>query len=198
MYKPFFVYTDPFTRINDRWLLKNLYLQNLIRNLPDNFQYKNFEEEDLHNITTSIARSPDWSYDLVQQSFLHVITETAYNYPNPFLSEKIVKPIAGKRPFVLIAPLGSLENVRNIGFKTFSQYWDESYDNIVDPEQRILAVIEIIEWLCSKPIDYIQNLCSKMSDVLEYNCSFYNKHLMDNELEKLNQNCLENLKPRYD
>lgn len=181
---------DPPTRINDRWLLNNQHLKDLVSG-PDSTSYKNFYD--------AFTQSPVcYHFQLIQQSFLQVVTETVYHYPNTFISEKTIKPIIAKRPFVLIAPPGSLKNLKSIGFKTFDQYWNESYDSIVDPEQRLLAVVDIIESICQKSMADIQNLCIQMSDVLNFNFQFYINDFRNNEISRLENSCLQNLKPRYD
>jgi hypothetical protein len=41
-----------------------------------------------------------------------------------------------------------LEYLRSYGFKTFGHIWDESYDTIADPHQRITAVASLLKSLC--------------------------------------------------
>ena len=135
---------------------------------------------------------------LYQQSFLHVVTETVFNYPMFFPSEKTAKPLLNKRPFVMVGPPGSLKNLKSIGFKTFSDFWSEDYDTIADPELRIMAIVDIIEWVCAQSVDDLQSLCVRMKDVLNYNFTYYVNEFEISQLIKLEQACIENLKPRYD
>ena len=46
---------------------------------------------------------------------------------NSRTTEKILKPIQQYHPFILLGMYG-LQNLRNLGFKTFDSVWDESYD----------------------------------------------------------------------
>jgi hypothetical protein len=179
------------SRINDRWLLKDPYIKKIVGDMPDSVSFKNFVDDFVESATDSNTA-------LGQQAFLHIITETVYNYPSTYISEKTMKPIINKRPFVMIAPPKSLANLRSLGFKTFDRFWDESYDDIDDLEKRILAVIDIVDWICQKSVDDIRNLCLNMSDILNYNFQFYITHFRQNETQKLEQACLKNLQPRYD
>jgi hypothetical protein len=77
-------------------------------------------------------------------------------------------------------------------------YDNESYDNIADPEERLLAVIDIVKWVSEKSLVQVQSLCTSMSDVLNYNFAFYQKHFHNRESERLEAKCIANLKPRYD
>jgi hypothetical protein len=68
---------------------------------------------------------------------------------------------------------GSLAQLKNLGFKTFDSVWDENYDSIQDPNQRIRAVIEIVERICSLSADDLQNLMHNVKETVEFNYQFY-------------------------
>ena len=55
-------------------------------------------------------------------------TETLHENETIFLSEKIFKPIYCCQPFIVFGNPGTLKELHNLGFKTFSDFWDESYD----------------------------------------------------------------------
>jgi len=175
------------SRVNDKWFARQS--ANIVDQFPSNTSFKNFDDN------YSIM---GYDHKLFQQSFLQVVTETVYVYPTTYVSEKSIKPIVNKRPFVIIGPVGSLQNLRNIGFKTFGDYWDESYDTIQAPEDRLLAVVNIIDSICNKSIIELQECCVSMLDVLNFNFNFYVNEFKQNELTKLEQACIENLKSRYD
>jgi hypothetical protein len=50
---------------------------------------------------------------------------------------------------LLLATPGSLEYLRSYGFETFADFWDESYDTIVDPVARMQAVITVMQDLAN-------------------------------------------------
>jgi hypothetical protein len=108
------------------------------------------------------------------------------------VTEKIFKPIVAKQPFVLLGCAKNLAYLQSYGFKTFGSYWDESYDNITDPLQRLDAVVSIVKRICALSDKELENLLHDMSDILEYNHRwFYSKEFIDfcwNELKNnLNQ-----------
>lgn len=181
------IYPAPPTIVNNTWLLKNEYLQQTVATLSDEIPFTNFNDT-YSNLF--------FDHELYQQSFLQVITETVFNYPTTFITEKTMKPIANKRPFVIVGPVGSLTRLHELGFKTFRDFWDESYDQIADPDERILAVVDIIESICNRSISELQDLCIKMGNVLHYNFAYYINDFKNNELVKFEQACIENLKPR--
>lgn len=64
-----------------------------------------------------------------------------------FPTEKTYKTIACARPFIAVTTPYFLEDMRKLGYKTFSPYIDESYDTIEDNDQRMLAIANEVERL---------------------------------------------------
>lgn len=108
-------------------------------------------------------------YRLWQNSFLHLVNETVFYDAKLHLTEKIFKPIVSLRPFVLAGAPGNLAYLRGYGFKTFNQWWDESYDSISDSDIRSDMIVSIIEKLCSKSPAEIQEMHKEMKTVLQFN-----------------------------
>jgi hypothetical protein len=86
-------------------------------------------------------------FDQSADSLLYLVTETVADGRRLHLTEKTFKPIALGMPFVLVATAGSLEYLRSYGFKTFGHIWDESYDTILDPHDRIRSVASLLQTL---------------------------------------------------
>lgn len=105
----------------------------------------------------------------LMESFLFVVTETCFWQPKTHLTEKIFKPIVLRMPFVLLGCANNLEYLRSYGFKTFGDFWDESYDSIQDPIQRLQAVAGIVEDICNLSRQELQQMLSAMSPILEHN-----------------------------
>ena len=181
--------TSTNTRVNEKWVVHDDRIRQTIDKFPTDTRFKNFND---------VYSTNGMDNALYQQCFLQVVTETVFHYPVTFFSEKTTKPILNKRPFVMIGPHGSLANLRSLGFKTFHDYWNEDYDIIADPGDRIKAVVDVIDWVCSRSISELQTLCKSMKDVLNYNFNFYVNEFKKQELEKFEKSCIENLKPRYD
>lgn len=136
----------------------------------------------------------------LSESFLHVVTETCFWENKEHLTEKIFKPIVARQPFVLIGCVQNLNYLKSYGFKTFDQWWDESYDQIDDPIQRLNAVVKIINDICKLSLNDLQNLLQQMQDTLDYNYNrFYSKEFLDlvwNELEENLKQAIAQLPPQ--
>jgi len=80
-------------------------------------------------------------------TWFSVVTETIFDYPYTFRTEKIWKPILMAHPFVVAANPGYLRDLRNAGFQTFDHYVDESFDQIDSPHHRIERIIDTVQWI---------------------------------------------------
>jgi len=105
----------------------------------------------------------------VVNSFLSLVTETSYYYPMPNIGEKTLKPIVAHRPFIMIAPAGTIALLKNLKFKTFDQWWDESYDLIIDNHKRLEAIYDIVETILKKDNQELVQMLNEMQPVLEHN-----------------------------
>ena len=77
-------------------------------------------------------------------SWFSLVTETIFDYPHTFRTEKIYKPMLMAHPFVVAANQGYLRDLRKAGFKTFDTLIDESYDQIGTPTARIERIIDTV------------------------------------------------------
>ena len=108
-------------------------------------------------------------YQLWQNSLVHLVNETVFYHAKLHLTEKIFKPIVALRPFLLAAAPGNLAYLRSYGFKTFDRWWDESYDQIQDPDARADRIVSIIEQLCAKTPAEIATMHQDMQPILHHN-----------------------------
>jgi len=111
-------------------------------------------------------------------SWFSLVTETIFDYPHTFRTEKIYKPILMAHPFVVAANRGYLKDLRNAGFKTFSHLIDEHYDQIDRPDIRISRIIDTMIWLCSG--DNAAKFWEASRDICKYN----QQHLVEYNKEQ--------------
>lgn len=130
--------------------------------------------------------------DQCMETFLHIITETCYWERKCHLTEKTFKPIILKQPFVLLGCAYNLEYLKSYGFKTFDQWWDESYDYIEDPVRRLQAVADIVKYLDSLSIKQLTNMLFEMEPVLEHNFKLFNsQEFLNSAWQELTTNLKE-------
>lgn len=110
----------------------------------------------------------------LMESFVFVVTETCFWQNKTHLTEKIFKPILLKMPFLLVGCANNLEYLRSYGFRTFSDYWDESYDTIMDPIQRLRAVADTLKTINQLSPAQQKSMLLDMQPVLDHNYRLFN------------------------
>ena len=105
------------------------------------------------------------------ECFCAVVTETYFNHKYADISEKTLYAIAYGKPFILVAPCGSLEYLKQLGFKTFDQFWSEEYDLEEDAQKRMIMIFDLISKINSYSISYLKDLYKEMQPILEHNLS---------------------------
>lgn len=149
-----------------------------------NFANQQFKpnKQDLENYFPP-NNAPSWAsadYDAAdyQQTEIEVVLETLFDDSRLHITEKTLRAIATGQPFILCATAGSLEYLRSYGFKTFDQCWDESYDQIQDPVQRLQAVIQLMQDLKDKDITAAQEI-ARYNQQHFFSSDFTNKVLQE-------------------
>lgn len=80
--------------------------------------------------------------DLVRQTLCEFVLETDYLHWSDRFTEKVLKPVATHRPFIVFGPQGILGKLKALGFRTFGNVIDESYDTIESPDRRLSACLD--------------------------------------------------------
>lgn len=103
-----------------------------------------------------------------KQAYWNFVTETGTEM-EPFLSEKTFKPIANLQPFIIMGSRNSLKLLHDLGYKTFGDYIDESYDNIPSPEIRVKTATRQAITLAKLSHAKHIKLIKQLKPILEHN-----------------------------
>ena len=104
-----------------------------------------------------------------QKCFCAVITEARFAYPLGQFSEKTLNAIKTYRPFILVAPPHTLSYLQSYGIKTFSDFWDESYDREENHEKRLIKIFQVIDYIDNFSINDLKELYTKLEPILDHN-----------------------------
>ena len=127
------------------------------------------EEVDSTDNPVSINRKKYPLEPYYNQSFVDIVNESRFAQPTANISEKTFQAIQYWTPFVVVAPPHSLQYMHEMGFKTFSDYWDESYDTETDHCRRLIKIIQLIEQISEYSIKECNDLYTEMIPTLEHN-----------------------------
>jgi hypothetical protein len=166
----YFLKTEPFARIRDH-LPVDLDINALYQ------QYHSVLDMPIrHPLIDSAANSSNFNLPFQRYCFLDIAAETVFDYPYPYLSEKTFRSLWQLQPFVIVGAANSLTYLKNIGFKTFDAWWDESYDQLQDPIARLKACFGIIDTVSKWSLSQCQDVYNQMLHVLEHNRRHYENH----------------------
>ena len=151
-----------------------------------------------HNILDQFNYSmPDKPYDKVdmngglfwdfpkhkKESLLYIVTETFYDVEHlKDVSEKTWKPIALQMPFILVHQSFALKRLRELGYRTFHTIWDESYDTVVKPEERMDAIVNLVLELNNRK-DF-RDMINSCREIVEHNFNTLKKRRPEQEMIK--------------
>ncbi len=106
--------------------------------------------------------------ELFYSTKFSVVVETEALLKEYHVTEKTIKCIILGHPFVVIGTPGYLKFLHGLGFTTYNDIFDESYDSIQDLESRMDAVIDVIKTLQTQvfDIDKLRNIQNKNLNAL--------------------------------
>lgn len=106
--------------------------------------------------------------EIYLDSYINIVTESSF-FNDIFVTEKILNPITVLQPFIVFSSSGYLKYIKKLGFKTFSPFIDESYDDEMDNIIRFNKLCNEIERLSKKSIDELHSWYIEIIPILEYN-----------------------------
>ena len=140
----------------------------------------------------SIFLEPNrWDSVIIESSFINTYFSfvvgtwyESYESKVPYtilMTEKVYKPLTNFHPVIYLGNTGSLKKLKEVGFKTFHPYIDESYDEEPNGVKRLHMVMEQVNKLCSMELTELNELYWSMSDILISNYDVYHKMVHDRD-----------------
>ena len=108
--------------------------------------------------------------NLYQDTYFSIVTETVFDYPYSFRTEKIWKPMAIGHLWIAVANRGFYRDMRNLGFQTFAPVIDESFDLIENNQDRLDRIVQVIRDLCQQDLASLLDQCYNI-------CKYNQQHL---------------------
>lgn len=109
------------------------------------------------------------------ETLVNITTETNFYSDIISVTEKSFKPMRYCQAFIILGAPGTLKNLRDLGFRTFSDIWDESYDLEPDHSERLKKVMEI----CKQIHEWDHNQISKFRNVVKLRIDYNYKLLRE-------------------
>lgn len=132
----------------------------------------NFLIPKILDVELDTNRAGEYTRDFYKNTFCSLTSETLINPDELFFSEKTFKPIYNMHPFLFLGNPYSLKKLREFGYKTFSNWWDESYDEELDYLLRIKKISKVMQEIATWSHEKCAQITQEMEEVLIHN--FYN------------------------
>ena len=149
---------------------------------PESGVFFTREQVRIDDVWISISRLIP--YDIYNSTYYSIVAETMDRGNWSLFSEKITKPILARRLFLVSSSQYYLRNLKGLGFQTFADIIDESYDQEPDDQKRVGLMLDQMRFLSAQDPKKIMN---KIESITEYNFNV----LWHNEWQK---NMLHDLK----
>jgi hypothetical protein len=126
----------------------------------------------------SRGRLHDTKKEYYEETYFSLVTETLCMMGESnkgetgigrILSEKIFKAILNRHPFILLAVPKSLQLLKELGYRTFSPWINEDYDNELDDVTRIHMVVKEVKKLAELPDDKLAEFLVFAREIVEHN-----------------------------
>jgi hypothetical protein len=114
------------------------------RKLPAEYELPWAQDYPIYGMDQDIYEKP------YNETNCSIVSETNDNDYDVFMTEKIWKPIIAQQVFIVHGNYLYLQKLREIGFKTFGNYFDESYDLEQDPNKRIDKIVSLCDKIRTK------------------------------------------------
>jgi hypothetical protein len=108
---------------------------------------------------------PKYKIEIVAETDVHNST---------WFTEKTIKCLLSKKPFILLSGHRALKSLQDMGFKTFSPMIDESYDLEPDVNTRIDMIKQEILRIHSLTDEEKVKMFEDLNPILDYNFTMYN------------------------
>jgi hypothetical protein len=148
----------------DQWLP-----QDQQKNFVDWWRKDPIPSIDQHIFANQYSQDHNTNQDLIQhygKFDIELVAESYTRGKSFFPTEKTIRPISAAKPMVVYGPKNFMKRLRNIGFKNYSDIWDESYDQLegVARWQAIRQVIDTIMTLYPEDRISILQAAQKIAD----------------------------------
>lgn len=136
--------------------------------LDNNFDFVNGHSCDL------TEQHINWASELnpvMHRDTLVNVTIETHQTPSEeiFLSEKTYRPFYTAQPFIIFGNPGTLRVLKEMGYKTFDKFWDESYDENLPISQRLEKLYKTMIQIAETPMEVLNSYMEDFEPILRHN-----------------------------
>lgn len=126
------------------------------------------EGKDGYTVNGTVQAHTDQLSRFYPDFFIDIVVETFLQGRSFYPTEKTTRPMLLKKPFIHMGPKCFLIHLRQMGFQTFHEFWNEDYDGH-GMKQRYERILPLIDSLAAKSTDELEDMYNRMKPILEHN-----------------------------
>ena len=117
---------------------------------------------------------------------LDIVSESESNHDDKiFFTEKTLRPLYFGLPFLLMGNEGMLKGLREMGYATYDNIFDESYDTKKNWESRLSIIVSEVKRFCEMSDKDFSNEIKKTTDNVLHNVDhFFNNDFQMNRIQQ--------------
>lgn len=119
-----------------------------------------------------------------QDILIDLVVESHVSGDTFFPTEKTTRPMWLKKPFIVFGSKNYLDYLHQMGFGTFADFWDESYDGFEGPD-RFNKILTLLDQLAKKSTDELEHMYLSMTYTLEHNYNLLKNQSYNTQLTHL-------------
>lgn len=130
--------------------------------------------------------TPTEMYDILKDTFMTVVCESESNNSENLtnnlvtvLSEKVGIAVSSFKPFVVFGDASYIPYLKELGFRTFDKWWDESYDVETTIDGKIQKVVSVVSSIYQKTPEELNAILVEMRDDLIHNHNLFLQIIAD-------------------
>lgn len=152
-------------------------IQTLYQNAPESVKDfmnvshalpQRLEEHDGYTISGTTQAHTDQLSVFYTDFLIDIVGETFVRGRSFYPTEKTTRPMLLKKPFIHMGSKCFLIHLRQMGFRTFHDFWDEDYDGHY-PHNRYAKILKLIDDLSTKSTKELQDMYISMKTILDHN-----------------------------
>ena len=89
-----------------------------------------------------------------------------------------------KKPMIVMGSQDFLGYLRQLGFKTFNNFWDENYDGVAE-QNRYQKILDLVDYLAQRPIDELVDMYQRMQPILDHNYNLLMRQRYNTTITKI-------------
>lgn len=126
------------------------------------------EDQDGYTVGNTTTGHTDQMAKFYADILIDIVAETWCSGNTFFPTEKTVRPMLLKKPFIVMGPADYLCYLRQMGFRTFGDFWPEDYDGY-EIKTRFEKILQLIDSLAKKTINELESMYLDMQYTLDHN-----------------------------